>query len=49
MSIFTPSDAPLSADQLEDLFHIKYSENQRATEEQSLFNFFKFLRDIEEG
>ena len=52
MSIFSPSDAPLSADQLEDLFHIKYSEdgsNQRATEEQIVFNFFKFLRDIEEG
>lgn len=52
MSIFSPSDAPLSSEQLEDMFHIKYSEdgsNQRATEEQIVFNFFKFLRDIEEG
>lgn len=52
MSIFSPCDTPLTAEQLENMLKIRYAEdgsNQRATEEQIVFNFFKFLRDIEEG
>ena len=52
MPIFQPANVLLSAETLEDLFIVKYSEpgsNQRATEEQIVFNFFKLLRDIEEG
>ena len=52
MRLFQPSTVPLSAEQLEDMFHVKYSEsgsNQRSVEEQIVFSFFKYLRDIEEG
>ena len=52
MCLFQPSTVPLSAEQLEDMFHVNYSEigsNQRSVEEQIVFNFIKFLRDIEEG
>ena len=47
--IFQPSCTLLSAVQMEDLFHIKYSDNGSDTEEQIVINFFRFLRDIEEG
>lgn len=52
MSIFNPSDAPLSSEQLEDMLKVNYTEegsNQRTTEERIVLHFFNFLRDVKEG
>ena len=48
--LFQPTTVPLSAEQLEDMIHVKYSKsrsNQHSVEEQIVFSFFKYLRDIE--
>lgn len=52
MSIFAPSDVPLSSEQLEDTLKIKYAEkgsNQRTTVGRIVLHFFNFLHNIEEG
>ena len=52
MAIFQPSTTPISAATIEDFFTVGFAEigsNDRVLQEGIMFNWWKYLRDIEEG